>query len=75
MGKTKQLLADMRQEEVDRMDADSSYEAWLFNVTSHQKSLTETAQTLEKFLESLPMGIEYAQAQIKNQKSNALLNF
>lgn len=75
MGKTKQLLADMRQEEVDRMDADSSYEAWLFNVTSHQKSLTETAQTLEKFLESLPMGIEYAQAQIKNQKSNALSNF
>ncbi len=75
MGKTKQLLADMRQEEVDRMDADSSYEAWLSNVTSHQKSLTEIAQTLEKFLESLPMGIEYAQTQIKNQKSNALFNF
>ena len=75
MGKTKQLLADMRQEEVDRIDADSSYESWLSGVTSHQKSLTETARTLEKFLESLPMGIEYAQAQIKNQKSNALSNF
>lgn len=75
MGKTKQLLADMRQEEVNRMDADSSYEAWLSGVTSHQKSLTKITQTLEKFLDSLPMGIEYAQAQIKNQKSNALSNF
>lgn len=75
MGKTKQLLADMRQEEVNRMDTDSSYEAWLFNVTSHQKSLTEITQTLDVLLESLPMGIEHAQRQIKNQKSNALPNF
>lgn len=75
MGKTKQLLADMRQEEVNRMDADSSYEAWLSDVASHQKSLTKITQTLEKFLESLPMGIEHAQSQIKNKKSNALSNF
>jgi len=40
MGRTKELFADVRQQEADRLDADYEYELWLSKVRSHSKSLT-----------------------------------
>ena len=65
MGRTKELLADRREQERDLTDADSSYEIWLSKVAQHQKSLTRTTQALDDMFEGFAMAIKYGQEESK----------
>jgi hypothetical protein len=66
MGRTKELLEDMRQQEVDRLDVDYEYELWLAKVRANRKSLTRTTEVLDNIFEGFAMAIKHGQEQSKN---------
>lgn len=65
MGRTKEMLGDIQEQEVDRLDADYQYNLWLSKVTKHQKSLTRTTQALDDIFEGFAMAIKYGQEESK----------
>ena len=66
MGRTKELFADVRQQEADRLDADYEYELWLSKVRSHSKSLTRTTEVLDNIFEGFAMVIKHGQEQSRH---------
>ena len=65
MGRTKEMLGDIQEQEADRLDADYQYKLLLSKVTKHQKSLTRTTQALDDIFEGFAMAIKYGQEESK----------